>query len=57
MNVTSNARAMFRLGQPCTRMKTVLSANSESVTTVECLYEGMDLPMRMSRYASAHSVP
>jgi heat shock protein 4 len=50
LDVTRNARAMFRLGAACNKMKLVLSANSEAVTVVECIMEDRDLPLRVTRF-------
>jgi heat shock protein 4 len=49
LDVTSNARASFRLRLSCEKLKKVLSANAEATITVESLANDLDVSGKMTR--------
>ena len=48
-DITTNAKALRRLRSECERAKRSLSSAVETVIDIDCLYEGLDLHMKISR--------
>ena len=48
-DITANAKALRRLRSECERAKRSLSSAVETVIDIDCLYEGLDLHMKISR--------
>jgi heat shock protein 4 len=49
MDIRSSPKALFRLRTQCEKMKKVLSANPESVLSVEAVMNDIDLRMNVKR--------
>ncbi|KAJ3007639.1 adenyl-nucleotide exchange factor sse1 [Thoreauomyces humboldtii] len=49
IDINSNAKARFRLGQACEKVKKILSANAVTVLNVECIMDDKDVSAQVSR--------